>query len=97
MGEQSARRQRAIVRQQLCNYCAARIFNGLSRRCTPTTSANDGVSWGCAILLRVAEVVSGLLWPLTRTVLERIAAGYDAEAEREDQSAGTNAHRGARL
>jgi hypothetical protein len=46
---------------------------------------------------RRPEVVSGLLWPLTRTVLERITAGYEAEAEREDQSAGANAHRGARL
>jgi len=29
---------------------------------------------------------SALLWPRTRTVLERIAAGYEVEAEREDQS-----------
>jgi hypothetical protein len=27
------------------------------------------------------------LWLLARTVLERIAAGYEAEAEREDKSA----------
>ncbi|MGO4127883.1 helix-turn-helix domain-containing protein [Inquilinus sp. YAF38] len=30
---------------------------------------------------------SALLWPRTRAVLERIAAGYEADAEREDQSA----------
>jgi hypothetical protein len=29
----------------------------------------------------------GLLWPRTRTVLERIAAGYEVDTEREDQSA----------
>jgi hypothetical protein len=36
------------------------FFNGLSRRCTPTTSANDGVSCGCAILLDVARKWSSL-------------------------------------
>lgn len=40
--------QRGPVREHLCNYCATRIFNGLSRRCTPTASANDGVSCGYA-------------------------------------------------
>jgi hypothetical protein len=30
---------------------------------------------------------SAPLWPRTRTVLERIAAGYEVDAEREDQSA----------
>jgi hypothetical protein len=30
---------------------------------------------------------SALLWPRTRRVLERIAAGYEVDAEREDQSA----------
>jgi hypothetical protein len=30
---------------------------------------------------------SALLWPRTPTVLERTAAGYEADAEREDQSA----------
>jgi hypothetical protein len=29
---------------------------------------------------------SALLWPRTPTVLERIAAGYEADAVREDQS-----------
>jgi hypothetical protein len=30
---------------------------------------------------------SALLWPRTLTVLERTAAGYEADPEREDQSA----------
>jgi len=30
---------------------------------------------------------SSLLWPRTRTVLERLAAEYNASAEREDQNA----------
>jgi hypothetical protein len=30
---------------------------------------------------------SSLLWPRTRTVLERLAAEYNANAEREDQNA----------
>jgi hypothetical protein len=30
---------------------------------------------------------SALLWPRTRWVLERVAAGYEVDAEREDQSA----------
>jgi hypothetical protein len=36
---------------------------------------------------RADATASALLWPRTRAVLEQIAAGYEAEAEREDQSA----------
>jgi hypothetical protein len=40
-----------------------------------------------AISLHHRDKPSALLWPRKRTVLERIAAGYEVEAEREGQSA----------
>src|SRR5260370_24353456 len=46
--------QRATVREQLCNYCATRIFNGLPCRCTPITSVNDGASCGFPTFRRAA-------------------------------------------
>lgn len=60
-----------------------------NRRGVTTRMPNDGggLERAEAARYRADAKASALLWPRTRALLERIAAGYEAEAEREDQSA----------
>ena len=62
------------------------LFNrrGLTTR-MPTDGG--GQERSLAAIYRSDAKASALLWPRTRAVLERIAAGYEADAAREDQSA----------
>jgi len=54
---------------------------------TPMPTDGGGKERDEAAKYRSDAKASALLWPRTPTVLERIAAGYEADAEREDQSA----------
>ena len=67
--------QKAAVREHLCNYCATRLFNGFSCRCTPITSANDGASCGFAIFRQIAgqKSVSECVGKATRTAFRTAA------------------------
>lgn len=62
------------------------LFN---RRGVTTRMPTDGGDQErkLAAMYRADAKASALLWPRTRAVLERIAAGYEADAAREDQSA----------
>jgi len=53
-------RQRATVREQLCDDCATGISTVCHADVRPPAGANDGVSCGCAILLGVARKCSSL-------------------------------------
>ena len=60
-----------------------------NRRGVTTRFPTDGGGQerSLASVYRADAKASALLWPRTRAVLERIAAGYEADAAREDQSA----------
>lgn len=62
------------------------LFN---RRGVTTRMPTDGGGQErhLASIYRADAKASALLWPRTRAVLERIAAGYEEDAAREDQSA----------
>ena len=60
-----------------------------NRRGVTTRMPNDGGGQERSLAgqYRADAKASSLLWPRTRAVLERMAKGYEADAEREDQSA----------
>jgi len=64
-------------------------FGLFNRRCVTTRMPTDGggPERDEAAKYRSDAKASALLWPRTPAVLERIAAGYEADAVREDQSA----------